>query len=286
MIAGSYAPKSIATYMREVRYIIEYYPDQSPYEWKDTHITQYLHYLKTTFNVSKAKCRSVAQAVAFFFRHVLKRAYDIPSKLYPRKEFKLPSVLTREEVQALLGGCTSLKQRCIVELFYSSGLRLEELTHLKMQDIDSANKRIKVTKGKGDRQRYTILSAKLLEKLRKYYQQEKVKPQVYLFEGRSGGRHMHTRSIQHSVRTAYEKAGMADKTQKVHALRHSFATHMLDSGVDIHTIKELLGHSKIETSMVYLHLQTSKRNMLVSPLDTLDEPANDIANVPRDKKML
>jgi integrase/recombinase XerD len=135
---------------------------------------------------------------------VLKRPYDVPSRLYPRKEFRLPTVLSREEVQRLLSACSSLKQSCIIELFYSSGMRLEELVRLRMQDIESAHRRIKITQGKGDRQRYTILSAKLLEKLRRYYMQEKVKPRVYLFEGRTPGRAMHSRSIQEAVRMAYE----------------------------------------------------------------------------------
>lgn len=286
MIAGSYAPKSIKTYAREIRFIMEYFPDVSPYHWKDSHIILYLNYIKETFNASKPKCRSVAQAVAFFFRHVLKRPYDVPSKLYPRKEFKLPTVLSREELQGLMEGCTSLKQSCIIGLFYSSGMRLEELVRLRMQDIDSAHKRIKINQGKGDRQRYTILPEKMLLKLRRYYLQEKVKPRVYLFEGRTPGGAMHPRSVQESVRMAYEKAGMADKPNKVHSLRHSFATHLLDSGVDIHTIKQLLGHSKIETTMVYLHLQTSKRNMLVSPLDTLYDEPNDIAHIHKQQTLL
>jgi len=174
----------------------------------------------------------------------------------------------------------------VIELFYSSGIRLEELVKLKMTDIEASQKRIKINHGKGDRQRYTILSTQMLNNLRRYYVQEKVKPTVYMFEGRTPGRHMHNRSVQESVRMVYNKAGLGDKTQKVHALRHSFATHMLDSGVDIHTIKQLLGHSKIETTMVYLHLQTSKRNMLVSPLDTLFDPGNDISSIGKEQKII
>jgi integrase/recombinase XerD len=191
-----------------------------------------------------------------------------------------------EEIKKLLANCFSVKQRCLVELFYSSGLRLEELRLLKMADVESSQNRIRVNHGKGNKQRFTILSKICLENLRKYYQQSEIKPKVYLFEGQIPGQPMHARSIQHSITLAYSKAGLAHKTHKVHALRHSFATHLLDNGTDIHTIKELLGHSKIETTMVYLHLQSTKRNALISPLDALEKPANEIALINKNKMLI
>lgn len=250
MTAGGYSPKSIIIYVREIRYLAEYYPELPPEEWKEQHIIDYMLYLQKVHQSSRSKCRLFAQSVAFFFRHILKRPYDTPSKLYPRREFKLPTVLSVEEIKKLLSHCTSLKQQCLIELFYSSGLRLEELRQLKMQDIEAAHNRIKVNCGKGRKDRYTILSKQCLDNLRKYYQQQEIKPKEYLFEGQTPGTPMHARSIQHSITLAYKKAGLEHKTHKVHALRHSFATHLLDNGTDIHTIKELLGHSKIETTMV------------------------------------
>lgn len=286
MTAGNYSPKSIVIYVREVRYLAAYYPELPPDEWHEQHIIDYMLYLQKVHQVSRAKCRLFAQSVAFFFRHILKRPYDVPSKLYPRREFKLPSVLTVDEVKQLLSNTTGIKQCCLIELFYSTGIRLEELRLLKMQDIEASQNRIRINHGKGNKQRFTILSKRCLENLRKYYKQLEVKPKDYLFEGQIPGQPMHARSIQHSVTLAYSKAGLAHKTHKVHALRHSFATHLLDNGVDIHTIKELLGHSKIETTMVYLHLQTSKRNALISPLDVLDKPSNEIAMIEKGKLLL
>jgi site-specific recombinase XerD len=258
-----------------------YFPELSPYEWNDKYIINYMAYLKTVHHASYSKCKMTAQSVAFFFRHVLKRPYDVPSKLYPKREFKLPNFLSKEEMQKLIESCRSPKQSAIIELFYSSGLRLDELRMLKMTDIDAKNNRIFVRCGKGRKDRVTLLSKRLVETLRYYYVAQEVKPKVYLFEGQKPGEPMWAGSIQHCVRLAYKYAGLSHKGHKVHAIRHSFATHLLDAGIDIHTIKELLGHSDIKTTMVYLHLQTSKRNLIVNPLDELFKPYDQIANVPK-----
>lgn len=276
MVAGNYAARSIMAYAREIRFFAEYFPDSKPKEWTENHVIEYMRYLKMTLGASYSKHKMVAQSMAFFFRHVLKTPFDSKSKLYPRREFKLPCVLSQEEIKKIIEHASSSKQRALVELFYSSGVRLEELQYLKMTDIEASNNRIRVNNGKGKKQRYTILSQTCLNSLREYFRNEEIKPKVYLFEGQTPGKPMNSRSIQHSVRMAYKNAKLMHKERKVHALRHSFATHLLDNGVDIFTIKELLGHSKIETTMVYLHLQTSKRNMLVSPLDVLYKPKNEI----------
>lgn len=286
MVTGNYAQRSIVTYSRELTFFALYFPDVDPMDWTEQDVIDYMTYLKTVLQASYSKHKMFAQSVAFFFRHVLKRPFDTPSKLYPRREFKLPSVLSQGEVKKLIESCTTIKQRCIVELFYGTGLRLEELQYLKMTDIEAANNRIRVTKGKGKRERFTILPQKCLINLRKYYRAQKVQPKVYLFEGRTPGKPMHARAIQYTVRQAYKHAGLYHKERKTHALRHSFATHMLDNGCDIFTIKELLGHSKIETTMVYLHLQTSKRNSLVSPLDAMYQPENQIALVDKNANLL
>ena len=286
MVASGYSRQSITAYLREIRYICAYYPGLIPSQWTDRHIIEYMAYLKTVHHASYSKCKMTAQSVAFFFRHVLKRPYDVLSKLYPRREFKLPHYLTKEEVLKLIESCRSDKQRAIVETFYGSGIRLEELRMLKLTDIESKNNRIIVRCGKGRKDRYTLLSKRLVETLRNYYRSQQQKPKSYLFEGQKLGEPLHSRSIQHSVTMAYQNAGLSAKEHTVHALRHSFATHLLDAGVDLHTIKELLGHSDIKTTTIYLHLQSSKRNLLVSPLDELYKPANEIANIPKNQALL
>lgn len=286
MKAGGYSDRSIKTYMREIRYICNYFPDLSPHLWTDRHIIDYMAYLKTVHNASYSKCKMTAQSVAFFFRHVLKRPYDVPSKLYPKREFKLPQFLSKEEARQLVLSCKSTKQKALVELFYSSGLRLEELRMLKLTDIDAARNRILVRCGKGRKDRFTLLSKRVVETLRTYYRQCDPKPKTYLFEGLKPGEPMWAGSIQHSVRLAYKYAGLSHKGHKVHALRHSFATHLLDAGVDIHTIKELLGHSDIKTTMVYLHLQSSKRNLIVNPLDVLFKEDDQIGNIDKNTPLI
>jgi integrase/recombinase XerD len=286
MIASNHSPKSVQAYSREIRFICQHYPDLSPYHWKDQHIVDYMVYLKLVHKVSYSKSKMVAQSVAFFFRHLLKRPYDVPSKLYPKREYKLPNYLTVEEMRQLILACQSPKQKAIVELFYGTGLRLEELRMLKLTDIESKNNRIFVRNGKGRKDRFTLLPKRVLTTLRDYYLKQEVKPKTYVFEGQTPGQPMWSSSIQTSVRMAYKNAGLSHKKHKTHALRHSFATHLLDAGVDIHTIKELLGHCDIKTTMVYLHLQTSKRNLLISPLDNLFDDLDDISNLPKDTPML
>lgn len=272
MTVGDYSPQSIRNYVRELRFIFEYYPDSDPGSISADQIERYICYIKEVFKSGHDKCRMVASSVSFFYKHILKRPYDLPSKLYPKKGFKLPNVMTFAQVLALINHAASIKQRALIELFYSSGIRLEECSKLKISDIDSKNFRIKVVAGKGKKDRYTLLSQHALATLRQYFL--KHRPGVYLFEGQTAGKSMHCRSIQHTVSLALKHAGLAGKDFSVHTLRHSFATHLLDTGTDLHTIKELLGHSKIETTMIYLHLQTHRCSRIINPLDYLNQQKN------------
>ncbi len=267
MTTGAYSPRSIANYAREMRFIFEYYPDTKPSSITADQVEKYICYIKQVFKSGYDKCRMVASAVAFFYRHILKRPYDLPSKLYPRRAFKLPNVMTADEVWQLLSHTTSIKQKAIIELFYSSGVRLEECSRIKIVDIDSKSMRIKVQQGKGKKDRYTLLSSTALNTLREYFR--KHRPVTYLFEGQTKGKPMHCRSFQHSLKLAMNSAHLGNKDYSVHTLRHSFATHLLDTGTDLHTIKELLGHSNISTTMIYLHLQTHRCSRIINPLDQL-----------------
>lgn len=250
-----------------MRFIFSYYNKKDPERITQDDIIGYLNFIKKQFGSGYDKCRMVAQACSFFYKNILRVPYVVPSSFYPRREFKLPNILSEEQVKHLHKSTTNHKHRCILSMFYGTGLRLEEMCHLKMSNIDSKNAEVKVEKGKGNKDRMTIMPKDLLSDLYSYY--KTYRPKVYLFEGRVAGKPMSNGAMQVAVRQAMTKAGFEKGKYSAHSLRHSFATHLLDSGSDLHTIKVLLGHSSIETTMVYLHLQKSKRSKLVSPFDQL-----------------
>ncbi|CAF2107625.1 unnamed protein product [Rotaria magnacalcarata] len=181
--------------------------------------------------------------------------------------------MSQQQVQQLFAAALTLKERCVVGILYGAGLRISEVANLKIDDIDSASKRIKVCQGKGGKDRFSLLPDSLLQDLRTFYVQEN-KPPMYLFTSKQTQGAMHSRSLQTTVNSAMKKAGFENKGFTAHTLRHSFATHMLDNGSNIHVIKTLLGHAKIETTMIYLHLQQHIQFGIVSPLDVLNGGAN------------
>ena len=267
LTAKHYSPRTIRNYTQEMRFIFAHYPDEQVSALTSKHIINYINYIIKEHGVGREKCHQAAQACSFFFKYVMPSPFIIPSQFYPRKEHKLPQVFSTEQVSLLLSVISNLKHRMIISLFYGAGLRMNELRHVRLCDIDSKAFQIKVVAGKGRKDRFTLLPKHLLEELRKYYLQDK--PLVYLFEGQLKGKPMHERSIQHFVQRYVKMIGLADKDFSAHTLRHSFATHLLDAGTDIHTIKELLGHCNLDTTMIYLHLQQSKRANLISPFDAV-----------------
>lgn len=265
--AKNYSPRTVRNYTSEMRYIFSYYNQKDPEQISQDDIIGYINFIKKQFGSGYDKCRMVAQACSFFYKNILRVPYVVPSSFYPRREFKLPNILSEALVKHLLKSTTNLKHRCILAMFYGTGLRLEEMCHLKMSSIDSKNAAVKVVKGKGNKDRMTLLPKTLLPELYRYY--KAYRPKMYLFEGRVAGKPLSNGAMQVAVRQAMVKAGFEKGKYSAHSLRHSFATHLLDAGTDLHTIKVLLGHSSIETTMVYLHLQKYKRAKLVSPFDQL-----------------
>ena len=194
----------------------------------------------------------------------------MPNRFYsierPRKEKKLPVVISKKEVTNLINTLGNLKHKCIVSLLYASGLRLNELLNLKPKDIESERMVILVRAGKGNRDRYTILGDSILKDLREYFKE--YKPVEYLFEGATGGKYTGT-SVQAIVRKAASNAGIRKKVSP-HTLRHSFATHLLENGTDLRYIQSLLGHSRSTTTEIYTHVAVNSFESIQSPLDSLD----------------
>jgi site-specific recombinase XerD len=268
MLVGSYANDSIRNYLQEVRLLFHFHHAKNAEELTELDINNYIVYIKQVHKAGYAKCKMVANAASYFFRNILRKPYVLPSKLFPRKEWKLPNVMSQNEVQHLFELTADLKQQLVVSLLYGTGIRLRELQYLEFSDIERSENRIKIRQGKGKKDRYALLPKHLLSVMEAYYRA--FRPKKFLFESPLlQGRPVHQRTLQTTVNAAMENAGLAGKSYTAHTLRHSFATHLLDEGVDLHTIKTLLGHSKIETTMIYLHLTTTRRAALVSPLDRL-----------------
>jgi site-specific recombinase XerD len=255
-------------YLAAVTGIARHY-QQSPDTLSQQMIEDYLLYLKNTRGNTPESCGSVAAGLRFFYKHVADK--EIPFAYRVRKKVKkLPTVLTQEEIWDLIDAPTNLKHRLILMTTYSAGLRACEVAALKPEHIDSKRMLIKVEKGKGNEQRYSILSVKLLEELRLYY--KTCQPQTYLFP--SSYIHRKKQPLSYtSVRNIYEKArkkaGITNGAG-VHTLRHSFATHLLEAGYDIRRIQVLLGHRRLSTTMIYLHVSRKTLSQIPSPLDLFD----------------
>ncbi len=263
-----YGKGSVRNYIQELTLLFKHYNTLKVEELRQEHIERYLIFIKEHHKVGRAKCRGVAQACSFFFKKVKPSDYIVPSNLYPKKQFVLPDIMTEQQVAQLFAADLNQKERCVVGLLYGSGMRISEVCNLKVKDIDSVNQRIKVVQGKGGKDRFTLLPPTLLNQLRAYYV-EAGRPKEYLFTSQQTQRAMHVRSMQLVVNSAMQKAGFESGRFTAHTLRHSFATHMLNQSNNIHTIKTLLGHSKLETTMIYLHLQHHTQLGIISPLEKL-----------------
>lgn len=261
-----YSTNTVRTYIAAFEAFINYYENLSPIEITEEQIKEYLLYLIEKKQVSESYQNVAINAIKFYYEQVLgglRKFYQIDR---PFKPHKLPSVLSTEEVQRIIGTIENLKHKCIILTIYSAGLRISELVNLKVADIDSKRMLIHVKGAKGKKDRYTLLSEKLLICLRQYFKE--YKPRDYLFEGQTGEEYA-TRNIQILFKTACRKARIT-KDVTVHTLRHSFATHLLENGTDLRYIQSLLGHESSKTTEIYTHITTKGMENVKSPLDGLN----------------
>lgn len=257
-----YSNSTIKTYVMAFEKFINHYKENDLSQLNENHIRDYLSTLvKKGF--SNSAINQAVNAIKFYYEIVL----DMPNRFYeierPIKEHKLPKVLSKEEVLTIIDHTNNIKHRCIVSLLYSAGLRRSELINLKITDIDSKRMLIRVEDAKGNKDRYTLLSSRVLVELRNYY--KKWRPHVYLFEG-PGGNKYSSRSIANIIANAAEKAGIK-KNVTPHMLRHSFATHLLENGTDLRNIQALLGHNSLKTTEIYTHVAASSFNKIKNLLD-------------------
>ncbi len=267
LILQRYSPNSIRNYKSSIKSFLEVAEKKfsHPSELDEVSIEKYILWKVQRHKIGSSQQRMIVASIDKFYASIYNKKLNI-KHLYPaRKSYSLPNYLTINEVKTLTKSSENIKHRCIIKLLYGSGLRLSELLHLKVTDIDAESMIIHIKNSKGNKDRVVMLSKSLLEELRIYY--IKYKPVDFLFEGQSGGMYS-PKSVQVIVKNAASKAGIKKKVTP-HTLRHSFATHLLEAGTDIRFIQQLLGHGSIKTTEIYTHIADVTKSKIKSPLDLL-----------------
>jgi len=261
----AYSANTIKTYRNEFTVLLRILGTHSVKMLEQGHIKSYLLFLLTRLNYSEMHAHTAINAIKFYFEQVLnqpRRVYEIPR---PKKPLTLPKVHATETVQQMIIETENIKHRCMLMLAYSAGLRVSEIVQLQLSDIDSKRMTITIKLAKGKKDRQVPLSKILLQQLRVYF--KIYMPHIYLFEGQDGGKYS-IRSAQEVFQQAKKRAGIKGKGG-IHSLRHSYATHLLESGTDIRLIQELLGHNSIKTTVRYTHVSIKNLTNIMSPLDKL-----------------
>lgn len=248
-----YSNSTVKNYVHSFEKFINYYNDKDLFSINENDIKQYLQHLIKN-EKSNSYINMAINAIKFYYEMVL----GMPNRFYsierPRKELKLPKVLSKDEIMVLISNTKNIKHKCIISLLYSSGLRRSELLKLKLEDIKSKRMLIRVEQAKGNKDRYTVLNKSVLDDLRTYF--TVYKPKTYLFESTIPGNKYSGSSVLQIVVKSAKKAGIKERVTP-HMLRHSFATHLLESGTDIRYIQLLLGHNSTKTTEIYTHVATS-----------------------------
>lgn len=256
------------SYVSAVAAMAKFY-NESPDAIGKEKVQDYLLYISEERKLSWSSCNIACAALRFFYVQVMEWE-DAGLWIPPRKrESKLPEILSREEVGRIVCAPANPKHRALLMTTYGAGLRANEVVNLCVEDIGSDRMVIRVRAGKGKKDRYTILSERLLGELREYWKRER--PPVYLFPGSDPEKPMERSTVQTIYRKAKRRAGIR-KRGGIHSLRHAFATHLLESGVDLRTIGVMLGHSSIRSTMRYLRVSSKHMSSVKSPLDLLDLP--------------
>lgn len=258
-----FSPKTVTVYLKGVKSISKYHAIQPELLTYD-HVREFLHDAITRRRLSRSYVNTNYSAIKFFFEITLGLDWDMDNIPRVKQSSKIPVVLSPAQIQTLFNSITNLKHKTMLIVCYSAGLRVGELLNLKVSDIDSDTMRIRVRNGKGNKERYTLLSHGALDLLRLYY--KRYRPKDYLFQNASNGKPLTTRTIQSVFGDKRDILGFP-KEATIHCLRHSFATHLLLGGTSIVVIQRLLGHSKLSTTMVYLHLTTNDITKTISPFD-------------------
>ena len=263
----NYSPRTIDTYCKLLLNLEKEF-GKSLDEITTDDFKSKLHFMITEKGASTSTVNQLISAFKIFYVDVCNREWEEFHVKRPRSEKKLPIILSLEEVGRMISVTNNLKHKAILMLTYSAGLRRMEVLQIKPKDIDSQRMQVRVVQGKGKKDRYSILSQKTLEILREYFKAER--PTKYLFEpvGHKG-QPLSEKSMEHIVKNSAKKAGIK-KDISFHTLRHCFATHLLEAGVNLRQIQQFMGHTSLKTTAIYLHVAHIKINEFTSPLDTIN----------------
>lgn len=265
MARRGYAKRTRKCYVGCIKRFLRF-TRRSPDKIEESDFRRYLAHLADECAVSRSTFNQNVAAVRLLFKDVLQRNWDIRLFGYQAPEFRLPVVLNTEEVQRLFAVISNPRDRALIEIAYSAGLRLGEILRLKISDIDSRRMVIRIEQGKGRKDRYVMLSKALLKTLREYWRA--CKPRHWLFPGRDQSKPLDPTAAQRMIALARLKARI-DKRASFHTLRHSFATHLMESGTNVRVIQALLGHRSLHTTERYTHLAGNYLRQTMSPLDAL-----------------
>lgn len=263
---ANYSDSSIENYLSALGKFFDYLTLNNIKKVDDSVITNYLYHCKNDIGYATSSIKQIIASLKHFYTRILKEPIPNALNIRFRKEEHLPEVLSVEEVQKIIKIITNIKHKAIILTIYSGGLRISEVINLRLSDIDYDRMKIHIKQGKGKKDRFVMLSEKLLTVLREYF--KKYSPNDYLFEGQKGGAYSQ-KSIQNIVKNGAKRAGIS-KTVTPHTLRHSFATHLLEQGCDIRYIQELLGHKNLSTTQLYTHITDSAIDTIKSPLDSIE----------------
>lgn len=266
MLVRGMAERTRESYLSAVRRLVKFYR-RAPDQLSAQEVQAYLVHMIREEKLAWSTCNIAVQAFRFLNHVTLGRpepTFTIPA---PKQPKTLPEILSPEEVRRVIESAANRKQRAVLATTYAAGLRVSEVVRLQLRNIDAQRMSLRIEQGKGGKDRYTLLSPRLLEELRAYWRQ--YRPALWLFPARGGKQPMDISTAQKLYYAAKQRAGVT-KRGGIHALRHAFATHLLEAGTDLHTIQRLLGHGHIGTTMRYFHL--ARRTLLetTSPLEWLD----------------
>ncbi|RYZ57222.1 MAG: integrase [Chitinophagaceae bacterium] len=268
LVLKGYSESTIRTYRGEFLQLLQLLKQKAVDSLTPDDLRRYMAFVLKKQGISEHTAHSRLNALKFYFEQVLGREKFFWAIPRPQKPQQLPKVLSERELERMFSAVYNLKHKALLFTAYSAGLRVSEVVNLKLSDIDSSRMQICIERSKGKKDRYVGLSILLLDVLRAYLRKTCPRPQTYLFEGDRPGVPYTSRSAQLVFHQARNKAGI-QKRVSFHALRHSFATHLLEKGIDIRYIKDLLGHFSIKTTERYLHVKKEELITIVNPLDAL-----------------